>query len=161
MGSSSGIPYYHSDMAAAGNSDTWSVIPVPHITPAPVQNIYGGDMMIPVTTPETQLAAWIAVKWFTSPEVQAGWCRVSGYFPTRASAAALLADHLEEDPQWAQALALLPYGAYEPQLVSYQQVREAVSQAFSAIMQGADIRATLDALTAQANQMQAEWMEPH
>jgi len=158
MGSSSGIPYYQSDMEAVGSTDTWSVIPVPHTTPEPVQNIYGGDVMIPATTPETQLAAWLVIKWFTSPQVQAEWCRVSGYFPTRASTTELLTDYLDENPQWAQAVALLPYGTYEPQLISYQSVRDAVTQAFNAIMQGADIQATLDALTEQANQLQAELM---
>jgi len=57
------------------------------------------------------------------------------------------------------ALALLPYGYYEPQLISYQGVRDAAQQAFNEIMQGADIQATLDVLTQTANDLQAELME--
>jgi len=159
MGSSSGIPYYASDMADIGNEDEWSVTAIPHTTSDPVMNIYGGDIMIAATTPPTQLAAWIVIKWFTSPEMQSEWDKVSGYFPTRASTADLLTDYVNENPQWGQALALLPYGTYEPQLISYQAVRDAAEQAFNEIMQGADVEETLTALTEEANELQAELME--
>jgi multiple sugar transport system substrate-binding protein len=159
MGSSSGIPYYGSDLESVGSEDEWSVIAIPHTTPDPVVNIYGGDMMIPSTTPETQLAAWIFLKWFTMPERQAEWDKVSGYFPTRASTAELLTDYVEENPQWGQAMSLSPYGAYEPQLISYQGVRDAAQQAFNEIMQGADAKETLSNLTQEANELQAELME--
>jgi multiple sugar transport system substrate-binding protein len=88
----------------------------------------------------------------------ARWDRISGYFPTRASAVAYLTDYLTENPQWAQAVELLPYSYYEPQLISYTGVRDAVTQAFNQIMQGADIQTTLDALTENANAMQKELM---
>jgi multiple sugar transport system substrate-binding protein/sn-glycerol 3-phosphate transport system substrate-binding protein len=66
---------------------------------------------------------------------------------------------MSENPQWATAVELLPYGSYEPQLISYQGVRDAAEQAFNEILQGADIQATLDGLTAEANELQAELME--
>jgi ABC-type glycerol-3-phosphate transport system substrate-binding protein len=164
QGSSSGMPFYATDTATVASEqgrqpDEWGFAAVPHTTPDPVIDIYGGDVMIPATTPETQLASWLFVKWFTSPEVQARWVRVSGYFPTRASAAEFLSDYITENPQWGQALALLPYGTFEPQLISYQGVRDAAQQAFNAIMQGADIQDTLDTLTEDANALQAELME--
>ena len=65
---------------------------------------------------------------------------------------------MEENPQYGEALALLGYGAYEPQLISYQAVRDAAETAFNEIMQGADIQATLDALTDTANELQEELM---
>ena len=122
-------------------------------------DIYGADVMIPATTPETQLAAWIFIKWYTSPEVQADWVRASNYFPTRAGTAEFLGDYISENPQWGQALSLLAFGRFEPQLISYQAVRDAAQQAYNEIMQGADIQATLDALTEEANELQAELME--
>jgi multiple sugar transport system substrate-binding protein len=163
QGSSSGLPYYASDVAtfaeeAGSEPDEWGVTAIPHTTADPVQNIYGGDVMIPATNPETQLAAWVFVKWFTSAEIQAEWVRISNYFPTRADAAEYLTDYLEENPQWATAMGLLPYSAYEPQLISYQSVRDAAQAAFNEIMQGADIQATLDALTDEANALQEELM---
>jgi ABC-type glycerol-3-phosphate transport system substrate-binding protein len=124
-----------------------------------VQNIYGGDVMIPVTTPEQELAAWLFVKWFTSPEIQAQWTGVSGYFPTRASAPVEeYAATSEGGTQWLQALELLPYSAYEPQLISYEQVRDRLEQDFNAIIQGADVQATLDAANEFGNQVQEELM---
>ncbi len=163
MGSSSGIPFYAGDVATVaeetGNDpDVWGVTAIPHITPEPVQNIYGGDIMITATTPEQQLAAWIFIKWFTTPEVQAQWDQISGYFPTRQATSEFLGDFFTENPQWAQAVDLLPYSYYEPQLISYQSTRDAAEEAFNAIMQGADVQATLDDLTENANEMQEELM---
>ncbi|MFN2236976.1 MAG: extracellular solute-binding protein, partial [Anaerolineales bacterium] len=164
MGSSSGIPFYAGDVATVAEEngttpDDWGFAAVPHTTPEPVQNVYGGDIMVTQTTPEQQLAAWIFIKWFTSPEIQAQWDMISGYFPTRASTEEFLADYNVENPQWGAALALLPYGYYEPQLISYQGVRDAAQQAFNEIMQGADIQTTLDDLTVTANELQAELSE--
>jgi len=164
MGSSSGLPYYDGDVNTVAEEtgkepDEWNFTAVPHTTADPVQNIYGADVMIPATTPETQLAAWIFLKFYTSPENMAGWVRASNYFPTRASVADLLTDYLAENPHWASAVELLPYSYYEPQLISYQGVRDAAEQAFNEIMQGSDIQTTLDTLTEEANALQAELME--
>ncbi|MCK4470811.1 MAG: extracellular solute-binding protein, partial [Anaerolineae bacterium] len=163
QGSSSDLPYYASDVNTVAEEegrdpDVWGVTAIPHTTADPVQNIYGGDIMIPATTPETQVAAWVFLKWFTSPEIQAEWVKISNYFPTRAGTAAYLGDYISENPQWATALELLPYGSYEPQLISYQSTRDAAQQAYNEIMQGADIQATLDALTDEANELQEELM---
>lgn len=163
MGSSSGIPFYAGDVQtfadeSGADADVWGVAAVPHTTADPVQNIYGGDVMIVATTPEQELAAWLFIKWFTSPEIMAEWDLISGYFPTRASAVDHLTDYLSENPQWAQAVELLPYSYYEPQLISYTAVRDAATQAFNEIMQGADVQSTLDTLTETANELQEELM---
>ncbi|MCD6284880.1 MAG: extracellular solute-binding protein [Anaerolineae bacterium] len=158
QGSTSGIRYYTGDMEAAENTDEWGVTAIPHTTADPVQNIYGGDIMIPQTTPETELAAWLFIKWFTSPEQQAQWDNISTYFPTRRSTADFI--NLDEyAPQWVSALDLLPYGSYEPQLISYQGTRDAAQQAFNRIMQGGDIDDTLSGLTEEGNMLQDELME--
>ena len=163
MGSSSGIPFYAGDIATVAEEkgtdpDEWGVTAIPHTTAEPVQNIYGGDIMITATTPEQQLAAWVFIKWFTTPEVQAQWDQISGYFPTRQGTNEFLTDYFTENPQWAQAVDLLPYAYYEPQLISYQSARDGAEEAFNAIIQGADIQATLDELTETANETQDELM---
>lgn len=163
QGSSSGIPFYLGDLATAAeengtDADELSVFAIPHTTAEPVQNIYGADVMITRTSPEQELAAWLFVKWFTTPEIQAKWVEASNYFPTRAGTEDFLGDYVSENPVWGEALALLPYGSYEPQLISYQAVRDAASQAFNEIMQGADIQGTLDGLTESANEIQEELM---
>jgi multiple sugar transport system substrate-binding protein/sn-glycerol 3-phosphate transport system substrate-binding protein len=163
-GSSSGMPFYASDIATFAEEqgtepDVWGFAAIPHTTDEPVMDVYGGDVMIPATNPETQLAAWIFVKWLTSPEIQAEWVKISNYFPTRASTMDYLGDYLDENPQYAQATDLLQYGYYEPQLISYQSVRDAAEAAFNEIMQGADIVETLTNLTEEANALQAELSE--
>ena len=163
QGSSSGIPFFAGDVAtvaeeAGAEPDVWGVAAIPHTTPDPVQNVYGGDIMITVTTPEQQLAAWNFIKWFTSPEIQAKWDQLSGYFPTRASTLDFLGDYLSENTQWAQAVEMLPFAYYEPQLISYQGARDGLEEAFNAIIQGADIQATLDEVNTAANERQVELM---
>ena len=166
QGSTSGAPFYQSDIETAAadagrDPDVWGVAAIPHTTPDPVLNVYGGDVMITANKPEQELAAWIFIKYFTSPEVQAQWDQISGYFPTRASTEQYLADYIANisyGKQYQQGLDLLPYGVYEPQLISYQGVRDAAQAAFNAIMQGADIQETLDQLTSDANDLQAELM---
>ena len=163
QGSSSGLPFYANDMVTIAEEqgremDVWGVTAIPHTTEDPVQNIYGADVMITAGQPEQELAAWLFIKWFTSPEVQARWVEASNYFPTRAGTEAHLTGYVEQNPQYGEALALLGYGAYEPQLISYQAVRDAAQTAFNEILQGADIQGTLDALTDTANELQEELM---
>ncbi len=163
QGSSSGIPFYAGDVNTAATdqsreADEWGVTAIPYTTDEPVQNLYGGDIMITKTTLEQELAGWLFIKWLTSPEIQARWDEISGYFPTRAGTNEFLTEYLSDNPQWAQAVELLPYGAYEPQFISYQAVRDQVTAAFNEIMQGADIQTTLDNLTTSANEAQATMM---
>ncbi|MCA9970663.1 MAG: extracellular solute-binding protein, partial [Anaerolineales bacterium] len=99
------------------------------------------------------------IKWFTSPEVQAKWVEISQYFPTRAGAADFLGDYVSANPQFGTALELLQYGKFEPQLISYQSVRDAAEEALTQILQGADVESTLNDLTELANELQAELLE--
>jgi multiple sugar transport system substrate-binding protein/sn-glycerol 3-phosphate transport system substrate-binding protein len=161
QGSSSGIPFYVGDFASIAEeqgreSDEVGIAAIPHTTADPVVNIYGGDVMIVQTTPEKQLAAWDFVKWFTTSEVQARWVEARNYFPTRAGAAAFLDDYIAANPVYGESLDLLNYGKFEPQLISYQAVRDEAEAKFNEILQGADIQETLDELTETANELQAE-----
>jgi multiple sugar transport system substrate-binding protein len=96
VGSSSGLPFYGSAVDE-GAGHAWSVAPIPYVTEEPVQNIYGASVSIPRSTPEQELAAWLFVKYYTSPEVQADWAVASNYFPVRASVAEGLADYFESN----------------------------------------------------------------
>ncbi|MEJ5309891.1 MAG: extracellular solute-binding protein [Anaerolineae bacterium] len=158
LGSSADIPLYQAAMEAADNKDVWGVSTLPYSGTVPAPIVHGSDFIIPATNPETQLAAWIFVKWFTAPEQQVAWVRASGDFPTRAGVAAQI-EKGQFAPQWLQALALLPYGVYEPQLISYPSARETVTKAFNQIMQGADPKTALDRLTREANALQKKMME--
>ena len=158
VGSSSGLPFYQtaSDEGAQFN---WSVAAIPHTTADPVMNIYGASVSIPVTTPEEQLAAWLFVKYYTSPEIQATWAEVSQYFPVRASVADELGPYFEANPAYKAAFDLLPYGKFEPPVPGYDFVRVAVGEAMAAIANGDDVASTLSSLDEESDAILDEQMD--
>jgi ABC-type glycerol-3-phosphate transport system substrate-binding protein len=123
------ISFQAFNFEAAENDDQWTVIPVPAPEGNPVINVYGPSFAILESTPETQLAAWLFIKWMTQPENQARFIQTAGYFPTRASAFDSLGDYAAGHPQWATALELIPYGKAEPYFGSWGVARWALSDA--------------------------------
>ena len=161
VGSSSGLPYYKYAVEEGANFN-WSVAPIPHTTEEPVQNIYGASISIPRHEPERELAAWLFLKYYTSPEVQAKWAQASNYFPVRASVADKLqeAGYFDEHPAYARAFDLLQYGTFEPSVPGYDFVRDIVGEAMLHIVEGADVQSTLDQLNEDANENLNEQISP-
>jgi multiple sugar transport system substrate-binding protein/sn-glycerol 3-phosphate transport system substrate-binding protein len=160
IGSSSGLPYYDKAVKAGEQGEfQWGVAPLPYMDGGdkPVMNIYGASVSIPKTTPEQELAAWLFVEWFTSAENLARWAKISNYFPVRNSSAEMMSDYFEADPVYKSAFELLEYGTYEAQWCAcYEEVRRMMLDAYSAILDGADIDETLTQLEADANVSLAE-----
>jgi peptide/nickel transport system substrate-binding protein len=160
ISSSSGLNYYDAAVQAGEQGEfQWGVAALPYMDGGdqPVMNLYGASVSVPKTTPEQELAAWLFVKWLTEPENQARWAKISGYFPTRVSTADLLADYFVENPTYKQGFDLLPYSTYEAQWCPcYEEVRRLMRDAYSEILDGADIDATLAQLTEDANGSLAE-----
>lgn len=157
MGSSSGLPFYRSavDEGEAGGFE-WSVAAIPYTAETPVQNIYGASVSIPKTDPQTQLAAWLFLRYYTSPEIQARWVRASNYFPVRESVAAGLDEYFAEHPAYETAFELLKYGKTEPPVAGYDNVRTAAEEAFNRILAGEDAETVLADLDTQANDILEE-----
>jgi multiple sugar transport system substrate-binding protein len=157
--STSGISFYKAavDGGAAFN---WSVAAIPHTTPDPVMNIYGASVSIPKNTPEKELASWLFIKFYTSPEIQAKWAQVSTYFPVRASVAEGMVDYFAANPAYKTAFDLLQYGHFEPPVPGYDFVRNKLNEATSAIVTDPypDVASTLDALNPVANGLLTEQM---
>lgn len=159
VSSSSGFPFYQQAIDA-GSKHNWSIAAIPHVTPEPVMNQYGASVSMPVTdSPERQLAAWIFLKYYTSPEVQGEWAVASNYFPVRASAVASLKDYFVKDPNYAKAFDLLQYATSEPPVPGYDFVRDRTAEAMAAIANGADVASTLAALNIEANEILDEQLE--
>jgi len=161
IGTSSGLPFYKSaveDSAAeAGEAPfVWSVAPIPYTGYEPVQNIYGASVSIPKTSPEEQLAAWLFVKYYTSPESQARWVAASNYFPVRASVADGLDTYVEENPAYGTAFDLLQYGKTEAPVAGYDNVRDEAAEAYRRILNGEDVATVLAELDEKANEILAE-----
>ncbi len=157
MGSSSGLPFYAAAVNDGGTGGfEWSVAAIPHTTPEPVMNIYGASVSIPRTDPKTQLAAWLFIKYYTSPEVQANWAIASNYFPVRESVAKQLESYFAENPAYETAFNLLKYSKREAPVAGYDNVRDVMTQAFERILSGEDIDAVLADAEAQANRLMEE-----
>ncbi|MCD6476006.1 MAG: ABC transporter substrate-binding protein [Anaerolineaceae bacterium] len=155
VGSSSGLPYYGSAVDDGAGFE-WSVAPLPHTTAEPVQNVYGASVSIPASTPEREIAAWLFVKYYTSPEVQAKWAMASGYFPVRSSVAAGLTDYFDANPAYKTAFDMLQYGVAEPPVPGYDFARDLASEAMAAIVDGADVAETLAKLDADSDVILAD-----
>ena len=157
MGSSSGLPFYKSavDEGEAGGFE-WSVAPIPYTTDEPTVNVYGASVSVPKTDPQTQLAAWVFLKYYTSTDVQAGWARASNYFPVRESVAAGLTDYFDENPAYATAFSLLANGKSEPGVAGYDPIRDAAEEAFIRVLAGEDATTVLAELDVTANQLLEE-----
>jgi len=161
MGSTSGLPYYGSAVEASeAGSFAWSVAPMPTNQSRPVMNMYGASVSIPKTSPENQLAAWLFLKYLTSPEPQRAWTVESGYFPVRASVRNSLTDYVSENPQFGDAFDILLNSQIktEPPFASYEEVRRSVSSTFNEILDGADISSALDRLTKEANEINQDML---
>lgn len=157
-GSTSGLPFYGTAVKG-GSGHAWTVIALPHSGATPAMNIYGASISMPKTTPERELAAWLFLKYFTSPEVQAKWSAASGYFPVRASVAADMKDYFDKNPTFKTSFEMIQFGLFEPPVPGYDFVRLEVSKSVSAIMtSAADVKSTLDTLNTAANKILADQM---
>jgi len=128
-GSLTGIPLQVKAFELAGNQDQWTVIPFPSPRGQPAIAAYGPSFVVLRSTPAQQLAAWLFVKWLTTPENQVQLALATGYFPVRNSSMELLAEAAADQPQWIAALDLVGYARPEPNLRSWNSVRWAVSDA--------------------------------
>jgi multiple sugar transport system substrate-binding protein/sn-glycerol 3-phosphate transport system substrate-binding protein len=156
MGSTSGIPFYD-DAVKKGKDGAfdWSVAAIPYTTVKPPVNVYGASVSIPKTTPARQLGAWLFVKWFSEPAQQYRWLEISNYFPVRKSVAANMGAYFAKNPKFKDAWDLLNAGATtaEPPFAGYDEVRDAVTKSFNAILDGADVTKTLADLDVLANKV--------
>lgn len=152
-GSTVGIPYYERAVESGAQFE-FDVAALPHTTAEPVVNVYGSSVSITdAGSPESEVASWLFLEYWTSPEAQAKWARVTNYFPVRESVAQQLGDYFEANPKYGQAFELLEYGAAEPATPGYDFVRDLVDEAMAAMFTGADVEETLTDLNEEANEI--------
>ncbi len=101
--------------------------------------IGGGSLMIPTgNAPERVQAAWVLIKWMTSPAVAARWSRFTGYFAPNKGAYDLpeMQDFLREHPDAKVALDQLQYA--RPWFATYQTVpvRKALGDQVQLLLSG-------------------------
>ncbi|MBN1259995.1 MAG: ABC transporter substrate-binding protein [Anaerolineae bacterium] len=144
ISSISGLSYY-AQAVDEGAAFNWSVNPPPHSTAEPRMNIYGASQSIFASTPEEQLASWLFTKWLSEPEQQAKWASSTGYFPTRASAADMMADYMNENPTYAKAFQFMFYeSGVESPVAGYDECRTEIANMLTNVLGGEDPKSELD-----------------
>ena len=141
----------------AGRADEWTAIPYPSPDLQPAITVYGPSLGILRASPEEQLAAWLLVRWLTSPEEHARLVSASGSFPLQTAEIEALGDYPEQMPQWRAALELLPLARSEPPYRSWSVVRWVVAdvgtQVFRSYFTAERIPATLELMDATAAEL--------
>lgn len=153
MGSTSGIPFYEKEVATNGKFK-WGMANIPHAAGQPPATVlYGGSITVFKTTPQKQLASWLFVKYFSSPEVTADWATTTGYFPVRKSAANsdVVKKKIEQFPAYGVALnQVLPTGKPEESASGSQDTRKFIEDAMVATV--SDLNSSPKNLLADAAQ---------
>lgn len=154
MSSSKNYHLIHTGANKTGRADDW--IMIPFIGPdgnkavtAEVQSI-----VIFNSKPEKELAAWLFLKYLTSPEIQAEWIQDSDYYPVRKGATRFLREYRLDNPHWSQGYNLLKYSQVNQLHQSWEVTRQALGDAFEAILISSPDDMTK--LLNQLNQMAAE-----
>ncbi len=114
----------------------WSIAPLPHSTAEPVILARGPSLVLFVTTPERQLAAWRFVRWLTQKEQATRWALATQRFPIRRSVAEMeeMAAYFEMNPLYAKAFGFLPYSRAEPAIASWETVRGILYNAMAEVV---------------------------
>ena len=157
--STAGIPFQQSAFEEAGNDDEWVLLPFPGPDGNLAVNAFGQLIGVVGSSPEQDLASWLWVRHFTSPEVQAQWINSSAYFPSQTTTLPLIEDYAAANPIWSLGLELSELGKSEPNIPAHGSVRGAIQDSFFAVADAADeaaIQAILDELQATAEELVEE-----
>jgi multiple sugar transport system substrate-binding protein/sn-glycerol 3-phosphate transport system substrate-binding protein len=156
ISSTAGIPFQATAFEDAGSEDEWGLTAFPGPDGKLAINAFGQLIGVIDQNPEANLASWVWLKHFTSPEVQAEWINFSAYHPSQTTTEQFMGDYIEANPIYATGLELSQYGEAEPNLASWGVVRNEISDSFNAIVAATDeaeidqLLADLDAAAAQA-----------
>lgn len=94
-------------MTAAGSTDQWAITAYPAAKSAAVM-AEGPSYAVFSSTPEKQLAAWLFIRWMSTPDHQMRIVAKSSTLPLSAGVLPLLTDFRASLPQWNAIINLLP-----------------------------------------------------
>ncbi len=149
---SDSLPIYQSAVAQ-GYQGVWSIAPLPYDGPAPIMNTYGKSFSLVKNEPESELAAWLFVKWYTDTTQQARWIERAHTLPVRQSVNDQLGAYLAQHPTYQISLDLQQYSQFETPIINYPIVHELLTEVMIEILQGAHLTETLNDLNDEANYM--------
>jgi ABC-type glycerol-3-phosphate transport system substrate-binding protein len=153
FGSTSGIPYIRTAMGQGAGND-WGASRVPALPGHEVVDSYGAGAGIIHHDEDADRGAWLFLRWLVDRQQTARWAAASGYFPVRISAETHISmtQKLADDPQYAEAYALLPLSRSEPGVRGYETVRSFLKDAmFEILANGAEVTRTLQSAAAEVD----------
>lgn len=158
MSSSAGLPNQLDAFEAAGNTDEWQFISFPGPENRQAVNAAPQYVAVVDSDPIQERAAWLFLRHFTSPEVQAQWVAASDYYPVRIGTENFLKEYAADQEHWLTGLKLLAIGQSEPAMASWGAVRRAIQDAFDAILLGSlnEVPTILEQLDNTAAELMAE-----
>ncbi len=109
--------------ARAESPDRWTVIPYPGQDGEPVLVTSGLSYGILAASMEQQLAAWLLIRWLSSPKVDADFVAASSTWPVRNSANDLLSDYRQQNILWGQTQLWIPQSISAPEQPTWRQAR--------------------------------------
>ena len=145
------FPEISRSFASAKNRDEWTVLPYPGIVQNSVITYGASYAILEENDPAETLAAWLFIKWMLTPENQAKFTKSTALFPLRISSLETLSIYEKDNPQWAEAVNLIPRAEIQPQLASWHQVRHVLGDGFEYLFRF-DVQAgSVAAILAQMN----------
>jgi multiple sugar transport system substrate-binding protein len=156
MGSTAGLPYYQQAIDQASKVKSWDIAPDPHSTPDPVVDLYGPSVTIFKTTEEKERAAFVFLTWLMGTGPDSEWVKATEYFPARRSTTQALADFIQANPLYGEAVGWVQYGRTEPALAAWEPIRTYIADAMTAVANGKQTpEAALQDAANKANQLLA------
>ncbi len=156
--SSAGIGPTLNTVRDAGNLVTdWKVLAAPSNAAGekPILQLFTPGIVSFVGTPEEQLASWLFIRYFSTPEVQAQWSQLLSLFPLSKSAATLMdtSSMVPEFVEMINKLANDEVSVYvSPQNLSYSAVRDILSTGIADVTSsGLDVAEVAQRMTDEAN----------
>ena len=113
------LPTLAAAMSHAANSDDWVVLPYPTADASGKVVSFGYSFGMLSPDPAGQLAAWLAIRWFSEPEQSSRLAEASGTLPLSASAM----QNMDLTPQMEQAVSLIGLSITPPVDPSWVKVQ--------------------------------------
>jgi ABC-type glycerol-3-phosphate transport system substrate-binding protein len=163
--STAGFTFVLSGFADAGYNPEWGITTFPYTEGNQAVNAFVPSIIVLESTPEQELASWLFLKYFASPEVAVQWSSGTGYFnPVPSSAEALATTEFSFEglaPYFNAANALITNPDIRvitsPAISAYSTVRGLISTAIADVTSnGVDVATVADTLQAGADQALAD-----
>lgn len=152
FGSTSALLIIREAIRQSENPFDWDIAPLsnkPYIS-GPTLSIFSHSA-------EADLAAWLFLRWWVSPDINAAWNRATGSLPIRLSAGELMAEDFY--PQWRAVRGMVNQGGYfEPSVAAQDVVRLEMEFAIGRILDDpTTLEQELSALNDLANEILNEY----